>query len=322
MADETDMVLGFDLGGTKMLACVVSADGEIVSREKTKVDPGDSDAVFSDMIKTIEKAIDEAGIKPKELKAAGVAVPGPADLARGVVIATPNLPFRDFPLRDKLQKEFPFPVLLENDVNAGLYGEFRQGAARGFKHVVGVFPGTGIGGALVLDGKLYRGARGSAGEVGHMVVQPGGGISGTGQRGTLEALAARGAIARELAFLAGIGKAPTVFSSAGTDIRAIRSGTIRDAWDAGEAAVREAVEHAAEIIGIALANLIAVLDPELIVLGGGLVEKLENRLIAPIKTAIIRHGMPALVPDVQVRAAELGDYSVIHGAAALARENA
>lgn len=304
-----------------MLACVVGPDGEIKSRVKTKVDPGDAETVLQDMVTTIGEAITEAGLTPNDLAGAGVAVPGPADLGRGVIIQTPNLPFRDFPLRSRLEERFPFPVLLENDVNAGLYGEFRQGAARGFNHIVGVFPGTGIGGALVLDGRLYRGARGSAGEVGHMVLQPGGGISGTGQRGTLEGIAGRGAIARELAFLAGIGQAPTVLGAAGTDIREIRSGTIRDAWDAGEAAVREAVEHAAETIGIALANLVAVLDPELIVLGGGLVEKLEDRLITPIRAAMTRFGMPALVADVQIRAAELGDYSVIHGAASLARES-
>ena len=122
----------------------------------------------------------------------GIGAPGPQDFDAGMILDPPNLAIRNFPLRVLLEKEFKIPAVLDNDVNAGLYGEFRQGAAKGFRHAVGVFPGTGVGGGLILDGRLYGGATGNAGEIGHMTIMAGAPESGVGVfPGTVEALASR-----------------------------------------------------------------------------------------------------------------------------------
>ena len=233
----------------------------------------------------------------------------------------PNLGVSNFPIGDRLQQAFGVPVVVENDVSAGTYGEHRYGAARGRRHVIGVFPGTGIGGGLVLDGRLYRGARGNAGEVGHMIVQLDGPMCGCGQYGCLEAVASRSAIARDLIAQAAIGRVPSVAAKAGTDVRALRSKMIARVLAAGERAGIELLERAAERLGIGLANCVNMLNPEMVVLGGGLVEKLGDWLIERAADSMRRHALPALAEGVEVVAAALGDEAVVRGAATLAQES-
>ena len=183
-----------------------------------------------------------------------------------------------------------------------------------------MFPGTGIGGGLVLDGRLYRGARGNAGELGHMM-QLDGPLCGCGQYGCLEALASRSAIARDLISQAAIGKAPTVTAKAGTDVRSVRSKMIARVLAAGEQPGVELLERAAERLGIGIANCVNLLNPEMVVLGGGLVEKLGDWLVERTADSMRRHALPSLGEGVEVVAATLGDEAVVRGAAALAQES-
>ena len=138
------MRIGFDLGGTKMLAAVLDGDGGIVARCKTRTRGGDNESVYRQIVETIQCALERAEIGRDRLEAVGIAVPGPIDLDRGVVLDTPNVGISNFPLVDRLSEELGCVVLLENDVNAGLWGEYVAGAAKGMRHVVGIFPGTGI----------------------------------------------------------------------------------------------------------------------------------------------------------------------------------
>jgi glucokinase len=308
------------MGGTKMISAVLDDELKIVARERqsTGAQLGPEE-VYGRVVQTIRASMESAGVDRPD--AIGIAVPGPLDRKRGVILETPNLGFRDFPIGERLGAEFGVPVVLENDVSAGVYGEFRAGAARGYRHVVGIFIGTGIGGGLVLDGRLYCGATGNAGEIGHMILQIGGPMCGCGQYGCVEALASRTAIAKDLAHLAGAGKAPSILGKAGTDIKRIKSGAIGKAIKAGESEVQRVVERAATHVGICMANCVNILSPEVIVLGGGLVEKLGEIFLEPARRAMRSHAMSGLVADVQVVAASLEDDAVPIGAAALARES-
>jgi glucokinase len=321
MGKKQNYFVGVDLGGTKLLAVVYDEGNEPQGRAKKKVGKArDNEAVLERMIEVIQEAFDDAKVKQSEVAGIGVACPGPVDFENGIVLETPNLDLDNFAIRDRLSEALGIPVFLENDVNAGTYGEYIAGAGRGFQHIVGLFPGTGLGGGMILDGRLFRGATGGAGEIGHMIIQVDGRRCGCGQYGCLEAMASRTALAKDLVALAATGGAPYVQKKAGSDFAAIKSSVIRKAWDDGEPAVRELVDRSARHLGIGMANCVNIFNPELIVIGGGLVEKLGEPYIEGAERAMRDHAMARLVSIVKVKQAELGDDSTVIGAAALARE--
>ena len=302
-----------------MIAAVVDRRSKIVSRSRARTGAEEgAEAVYDRVIEAIHSALDKA--KGQKLSAIGIAAPGPLDRKKGIIIETPNLGLRRFPIADRLRKEFGVPVLLENDVNAGVYGEYRAGAARGFKNVVGIFVGTGIGGGLVLDGRLYIGGTGNAGEIGHMIIQTDGPLCGCGQYGCVEALASRTAIAKDAAALAGSGASPAMLAAGGTDLKDIRSGALAAAIEKGDEKVRRVIERAARFVGIAMANCANLLAPEVIVLGGGLLEKLGDLFRREAERSMREHAMASLVSRTKVVLAALGDDAVPIGVAALARE--
>lgn len=310
------MRIGFDLGGTKMLAAVLHGDNTIAGRSKAKTRGDNSDAVIQQIISVTREAMEDARVTTVD--AMGIAVPGPIDIHRGMILDPPNLNLRNAPVAQILQDEFGFPVFLENDVNAGLWGEFVAGAARGYRHVVGIFPGTGIGGGIIMDAQLFRGKQGSAGEIGHITVQSDGRLCGCGNFGCLETVASKTAIARDLAVLALNGLSPVLAEAGATDIRAVKSGLIARALKARDPGVAEVVQRAAEFLGIGMAAMVNTFDPELIVVGGGLVEKLGTAYLQVAEEMMRRRAMARLVEDVQVAAAQLGDNAAVIGAADLA----
>ena len=309
------MRIGFDLGGTKMLAAVLDGDDGIVARCKTRTVGGDNESVYRQIVETIQCALDKAKIGRDRLEAVGIAVPGPIDLDRGVVLDTPNVGISNFPLVDRLSEELGCVVLLENDVNAGLWGEYVAGAAKGMRHVVGIFPGTGIGGGLILDGKLYRGKSGAAGEIGHITVQTDGRRCGCGNHGCLETVASKTAIARDLALLAMNGQSKVLAEAGATDIRLIKSGLIAKALEAGEPAVVAVVSQAARFLGVGMAAIVNTFDPEMVVVGGGLVEKVGSHITDIAVSTMRERAMPRIVADVAVATAAPGDDAVVVGAA-------
>ena len=198
-------IIGIDLGGTKMLTALIGKENKVISEAKTKtrVDKGKKYFIGS-ILDSIRHVLREARTSINAVEGIGIGCPGIIDAQDGKVIYSPNIPFlKKFPLAESLSRVLHTSVAVENDVNAGLYGEFCFGAARKARNAVGIFIGTGIGGALLFDGKIYRGATGAAGEVGHMAVDPDGPLCGCGRKGCFEALASRSAIAAEAALLAG-----------------------------------------------------------------------------------------------------------------------
>lgn len=318
-AHQEECVVGVDIGGTKMMAVVFNRKFEPVGRCRKKARSKKADLPAEERILgVIAEAIKNAG--DPIIQGIGAGSPGPLDPSTGVIIDTPNLGWKNFALGKTLADRFEVPVIVDNDVNVGTYGEWCFGDVRNCSHVVGVFPGTGIGGGLIIDGKLFHGFSGAAGEVGHMTIMVDGPYCGCGKRGCLEAVASRIAIAKEAAALAVRGDAPHIARHCGTDIDRIHSRDLAEAIAAGDKMVEDVVRKAAYYVGIAAANLINVLSPEAVVLGGGLVEAMPSIYMKEAKRAIDVHAMPFLRQGVRVVAARLGDDAVVLGGAKLIAE--
>jgi glucokinase len=311
--------IGFDLGGTKMMAAVADGDFRILAsaKAKTKGAEGAND-VLERIRGTIESALREAGLEARDLDGIGIGCPGPLDLDRGIILHAPNLGWHNVPLKDMLEKRFKCQAVIANDVDAGTFGEYRFGAARGARCVLGVFPGTGIGGACVYEGRIIRGKTGSCMEIGHVRVQPEGRLCGCGQRGCLETVASRLAISAEAAAAVYRGEAPALRGLAGTDLSEIKSGTLAKAIKAGDKAIETIVRNAARHLGSAVASVVNLLAPDIVVLGGGLVEALSEIVVEEARRAICDQAMKAFTGELLIVAAELGDNATVLGAAALA----
>jgi len=312
--------VGVDFGATKIMTAALDGKLNVLSRSKsrTRAEKGPKDTARR-MAKLVREAASQAGLRMSDIAYVGVGAPGPLDPAEGIIVAAPNLGWRDVPLKKMLEKDLGVPVVLDNDVNMGTYGEYVAGAAVGKKLVVGIFPGTGIGGGIVIDGKVIHGASGAAGEVGHIVVDPAGALCGCGRRGCVETVASRIAIARDVAAAALRGQAPYVMEKIGTNINKMKSSDIADAIKAGEKVVEEIVRYAARMIGLAAADICNTLSPDCIVLGGGLVEAMKDIFVKEVARGIRDFAMPPIAPYVEVVAAKLGDDAVVVGAAENAR---
>jgi glucokinase len=313
--------VGFDLGGTKMQATVF--DGKFKAKEserrKTKAHEG-AKAGVERMIETIGRAVEKAGVAGDRIAGIGVGVPGPLDLDSGVLLESANLGWKDVELRKDLEKAFGCPAIILNDVDAGVYAEYRFGAARKARCVIGVFPGTGIGGGCIYEGKILRGRTNSCFEIGHCQVLPGGPLCGCGQRGCLEAVASRLAIAGAAAQAALRGEAPNLLKIAGAaDLTEIRSRALADSIKAGDKAVERIVKDAAGGLGGGIPIAVSLVAPDVVVLGGGLVEAMPELLRSEVEEAARKHVMRSMRGSFEVVVAKLGDDATATGAAAWAQ---
>jgi glucokinase len=284
-------------------------------RRKTKGSEG-ADNGRARIESTIDKALEEAGIDPKRLAGIGIGCPGPVDMDNGRILQAPNLGWDDVNIASRLTKRFGCPVVALNDVDAGVYGEYRFGAAKGARCAVGIFPGTGIGGGCVYQGNILQGAGVSCMEIGHTRISSSVRTGGYAMSGTLEAEASRLTVAAEAVKAAYRGDAPYLMANGGTDLADIRSGTIAQAIAHGDVAIHGLVEEAAKTIGIAVVNIVHLLAPDRIILGGGLVEAMEELIVGTVKRTARRNVMQAYRDRFDVVAAKLGDDASVLGAAA------
>lgn len=319
MAADDGVWVGFDLGGTKMLSIAFDDDLQPLGRRRRKTRGREgSESGVNRIASTVERLLSENNIEPSRLRGIGVGCPGPIDLKKGRILVTPNLGWDNIDLGDYLKSTFGCPVVVLNDVDAGLYGEYLFGAAKGSRCAVGIFPGTGIGGACIYEGTIFQGAGISCMEIGHTRISSGTRISG-GFAGTLESEASRLAIAAEAAKAAQRGEAPALLKECGTDIAEIRSGALASAIANGDQAIARLVEEAAEAVGIAVVNIVHLLAPDRVVLGGGLVEAMESLIIGTVKKTARQNVMPVYRDLFDVVAAKLGDDAGAIGSAAWAR---
>ena len=323
MGDKKRYWVGFDLGGTKMLAKAFDDKFSTLgkSRNKTRGYEG-SEAGLDRIVKTIHEALEAAELKKEQLSGIGIGCPGPLDLEQGIIHNAPNLGWQDVPVQSHLKKSMGCPVVILNDVDAGVYGEYRYGAAQNARTVIGVFPGTGIGGGCVYDGQIIRGKNASCMEIGHVQVAPEGPLCGCGRRGCLEAVASRLVIASQAAAAAYRGQAPYLLETFGSDLKDIRSGALAASVAAGDIQVENLIREAARHIGRAVAGVVNLMGPDMVVLGGGLVEAMPELFVSEVSVTAKKRALPTLADSFEVVAAELGDDAAVIGAAAWARHKA
>ncbi len=312
--------LGIDLGGTKILAGVVDVEsGKVLgsARKKTRAERG-AKAIAERLNEVAQEALDAAKVPANgSIVGIGVGAAGQLDRKDGVVLASPNLPFENFPLAEHLQAQFHLPVTLENDVEAAAYGELYHGAGKGCPLFVCVFVGTGIGGGIVQDGKLFRGASGTAGELGHMTVVAGGRLCPCGSRGCLEAYASRTAMTHAIAGEIKRGRHSVVKADIEDGTGVLRSGHFADAIDAKDELVIQVVQEAADYLAYGLASITNFYNPQKIILGGGVIEAMDVMFDRATQRAK-EIALPAPAHTVTFAKAALGDNSGMVGAATLA----
>lgn len=309
--------IGVDVGGTKIQAALVDPAGVIYERHKrsTPRDQGVEGAIFA-IEEAIQVIIDEMP-EGAELLGIGVAMPGVVDTNRGLVVITPNMSFENVLLGDMLGKRFSTPVAVGNDCNLGALGEKWLGAARYAESAMTILVGTGIGGGFVQGSDLWRGARESASEVGHMVTEIGGRVCGCGNRGCLETLASRTAVERELREAVEAGRKTVLTELLDGDLSIIRSSMLRRAIEENDELVIEVLGRAAKVLGSACLTIRHLLDPEVILLGGGVVEACSEFFVPIVEQVIRSDQLPGARDAGHVHIAALGDDAVTLGAVAL-----
>jgi glucokinase len=320
VTSRSDYLIGVDLGGTKILAGVFRSSLECagVAKLSTKSQRG-PDAVIERIARCVRDAIDEADLDPKQVRGIGVGAPGAVDGDNGNVIFAPNLDWRDVPLKKQLEKEIGIPVFVGNDCTVAMQGIYVAELKSKPQHVVGIFLGTGIGGGLIINGKPYHGSSHTAGEIGHMVLEVDGPKCGCGNKGCFEALASRTAIFQRVKSAVKNGQKTVLTELLGDNLQDLRSGDLRKAIRRGDKFVDKVIEEAAEYTGIAVGNLLNIFNPEMVVLGGGIIEALADEMMSIIIETAKDYAMPGTTKGVEIIASTLGDNAAITGAAVLAR---
>jgi glucokinase len=322
-ATKGDFFVGVDLGGTKILSGVFDPQLNCLGRNKisTKSERG-ADEVIERIARCVRDAVDECDLDFKQLRGVGVGAPGAIDAGSGRVVFAPNLQWQNVPLKKILEKDLGVPVLIENDGNSAMLGVFETELQAKPRGVIGIFIGTGIGGGIIVDGKLYSGFNGTAGEIGHMIIEVGGPKCNCGNQGCFEALASRTAIFRKITAAVKDGQKTLLTDMLGPELNDLRSGDLRKAIRKGDGFVEKIVEEAAEYTGIATANLINIFNPEIVVLGGGVIDALSDEMMAIIVETAEDYIVSGTSKGVEIVASKKGDDAGIIGAAVLARKAA
>ncbi len=311
--------IGVDLGGTKILSVVFNEDLEVVGsvRMPTEGNKGAKEGMKR-IWTAVQDALKEAEVHCDEIKALGIGCPGVVDSTKGILREASNLGWKKVNVGEYLSKRIERDVCVLNDVDAGTYAEYHMGAGKGARSVLGVFPGTGVGGGFVYDGKILRGKDVSCMEIGELRML-GSTLEGKmNEPVTLEGLCGRLAIASACVIEAMRGNAPTIQENAGADISRIKSGLIKKSIDAGEDSVLAIMKRSANYLGAGVASAIELLAPEVVVLGGGLVEKMPEIYLDGVSSAVSRYGSNSIARGVRFEVAEMGDLAVAVGAAAYA----
>ncbi|MBN9119429.1 MAG: ROK family protein [Planctomycetes bacterium] len=306
---STGYWLGVDLGGTKILAGLFDDELKLLARSKqpTAAESGPS-GVVANIAKAVDAVVREANVDPAQVRGMGIGIPGQIELGTTRVKFAPNLDWRDVDIKPLLPAGWRWPLVVENDVRMGTYGEFAHGAARGARHVLGVFVGTGVGGGLILNGELFTGFNGNAGEIGHLIVH--------WRQGThLEGIAGRKYMMK---------RAKDKLDDAPKRVRkeclaGVRSSQLAEYYQKDDPVAVELIDDAARALGAALGGLINFVSPEVIVLGGGVTGALGDTFIERIWEIAQRYTLPGAAAGIRCVPAALGDDSGIVGCAAYAK---
>ncbi len=313
--------LGVDLGGTKLIAAVISSEGEIVAREyrSTRAEEG-PEGVVERIFDAINRVVSLARVETSALGGVGIAAAGALDMERGVITASPNLPgWKNIPLRDIMEKRLGIRTFLLNDANAAALGEHRFGVGRGVDDLVYITVSTGIGGGLIIGGKIYSGICGSAGEIGHMTIDVNGPRCRCGNIGCLETLASGTALAMEARERIAHGAKTSMLELAGGEPGDITAKTVSEAARGGDPVALELVSRAGSYLGVGMVNLINIFNPEMIIVGGGM-SRMGDMLLDPAREVVRERAFRLPADAVRIVISELGDDAGVLGAAAFVRD--
>ena len=311
MAEKYNICL--DVGGTKVLGAIFDEKDQIIYRLKKRSKSGGSASadVEKVIIDVVEEMIKESGIDRKKLNAVASCAPGVIDQENGIVLFTPNLPWRDYDMAGAMRQQFGVPFYVGNDVNLGVLGEYHFGAARGYKNIVGFFVGTGLGGGLILNGSLFTGNQFKAAEYGHMILDPEGPLCNCGQRGCLEAFSSKQGMSAYIRQQISRGRETLMADAVQEGV--FRSKKLVKALEAGDKVAMEAVDRACHWLAVATGNMINTISPDLILYGGGVIEALGDLFLQKILAEVDRYCMPQIRSTVEIKNAALGDDSILYG---------
>lgn len=308
-------VVGVDVGGTNLVAGVLSEDGSeihAVVSEPTLSAQG-ADAVIGRIVKLAKASIVESG---KKVEGAGIGSPGPLNTKTGVVLLTPNLGWTNMPLRDRVSEGLGLPATLDNDANCAIYGEWWRGAARGAKYVIGLTLGTGIGGGIVIDGKIYHGASDVAGEFGHVTIDANGRHCKCGNYGCIEAYASGPAIAERAIEGIQSGTDTSLSQYVNGDLSKITAQIVYEAANDGDEWALEIVRETASLLGASVASFVNIFNPEVVVICGG-VTQAGDRLFNPLRSEVKRRAFKPAWEVCRIVPGTLPGTAGVYGAAAV-----
>ena len=308
--------VGIDLGGTKILAGIVEKEsGKVLFevKNKTKKEKGNK-KITAKIIETLEELFETSNVPKEEISSVGIGLAGQVERNKGILINAVNLECKDLNIKEILEEKFSIPVNIGNDVEVATFGELKFGSGIGYKDIVCIFVGTGIGSSIVKDGKIHLGASQSAGEIGHIIVDLNGRACACGANGCLEAYASRSAI--ESRILGAVKKGRKSIITELADGKSISSKHIKKSLEAHDEVVTQYVNEAIDYLSGGIASVINFYNPELMILGGGLIQSIDDFYLQTIKKARAK-ALPTPALSIEFKKASLGDYSGVIGAALL-----
>ncbi len=312
-------VLAIDLGGTKVIAAIISDEGEVMAREyhHTLANEGPQ-PIINRMLLSIDHLLSAQDMSLSQLHSISVAAAGAIDMKKGVVTFSPNLPgWCDIPLRDIIKEKYGINTFLLNDASAAALGEHRFGAGRGVKSLIYLTVSTGIGGGIIINDKLYLGLCGSAGEIGHTIIDVNGPRCNCGNIGCLETLASGTAVAREAIRRIGCGEKSSLTEIVEGKIENITAEKVGVAAQGGDSLALDIISKAAVYVGVGMVNLVNIFNPEMIIVGGGMA-KMGDLLLAPARQVVLERAYQLPAQAVRIVPAQLGDDAGVLGAVTFA----
>lgn len=308
--------LGIDLGGTNVVAGVVDDDYQVLGKGKLKTNaPRPAEEIADDMVKTLNMALDAAGLKISDISSMGIGIPGSVNPAEGIIRYTNNLQFKDVPICRIMKEKTGVDFYIENDANAAAYGEFLAGAGKNANDFIALTLGTGVGGGIIIDGKLFTGSNYKGGELGHMVINIDGEQCSCGRKGCFESYASATALIRQTKRAMKDDRNSVMWKLCGGNIDAVNGLTAFDGWRKGDPSATKVVKTYIGYISVGIANLVNIFQPELVCIGGGISGEKEN-LTNPINEIVKREIYGGETRNLVVTA-QLGNDAGIIGAAFL-----
>jgi len=326
MTTRQHFIIGVDLGGTNIVVGALSdtGDRQIGMRSEPTIAERGVEVVVERMVSMVEQTIEavlrESGGTRDDVLGVGIGAPGPLDRDRGLVVVAPNLGWRDFPLRDVIADRVRLPATLDNDANCATLGEWWQGAARGARHVVGLTIGTGIGGGIIIDGRLHHGISDVAGEIGHTTIDVNGRYCRCGNYGCLEAYASGPAIAQRALEALERDEISSLPRMVDGDLTRLTAATVYEAAKTGDALARELVRDTATFLGAGIANLLNVFNPDVVVIAGGVTQAGEP-LFDPLRAEVRRRAFRPAVDACRIVPGELPGTAGVVGAVATFKQS-